>query len=295
MTTQPVFNSSSLPYVHDLSPDELLALQAEAAASAGVERHFHDDMRHALVAPSMTVVPAGAYEMGAPKDEFGFRPEEGPQHYVFMEKPFALGTYTITAAEFEVFRQDTGWFLRDDLIWAKDTFPVINISIDDARDYAAWLSEQTGQRYRLPTEAEWEYAARAGTLTPFAFGETTSCREVHFNAAFPYEEARQNKRWWLPRCFPLAKALMVGSLKPNLWGLYDMHGNVWEFTSSPWTDSHLNHRRDGRTEDNSSDWIVTKGGSWFDAAVRARSASRNPRMRTEIDVNLGFRLLRELD
>ncbi|MGV6859067.1 MAG: formylglycine-generating enzyme family protein [bacterium] len=291
---EPLFNSSSLPYVHELGPDALCVLQEEAARQAGVKVHFRDDMPGVLAAPAMTVIPAGAFEMGAPIDEFGFSPEEGPQHYVFMEQPFAIGTYTITAAEYEVFREATDWYLRPDLIWARDTFPVMNIGIEDAQHYAHWLSEQTGQRYRLPTEAEWEYATRAGSLAAFAFGETASCREVHFNAAFPYEEARQNKRWWLPRCFPLAKALMVGSLKPNLWGLHDMHGNVWEFTSSPWTNNHLNHRRDGRTENNSSDWVVTKGGSWFDAAVRARSAARNPRLRSEIDVNLGFRLVREL-
>ncbi len=288
------FHSPSLPYVHDLGREELQRLQIESALAHDVEVQFYDDLKNTLPAPQMTVIPPGMFEMGAPRDEFGFGREEGPQHYVFIEKAYALGSHTITADEFEVFRQETGWFLRDDLIWAKDTFPVINIGIDDARAYAAWLSEQTGHAYRLPSEAEWEYAARAGAVTAFSFGDTVSCREVHFNPAFPYEEERQNQRWWFPRCFPLTKALMVGNMKPNLWGLSDMHGNVWEFTASPWTNSHISHRRDGRASNHNSDWVVTKGGSWFDAGVRARSASRSPRMRTEIDVNLGFRLLREI-
>lgn len=286
--------SDSLPDVHELTSEALLQLQAETAEHYGLDVTFCDDTDLLAHAPEMVVIPAGIYEMGAPKEEFGSQREEFPNHFVFIEKAFAIGRFTVTADEFELYRQETGWYLRKDLIWAKDNFPVINISIDDAMDYARWLSERTGHRYRLPTEAEWEYAARAGSRQAFSFGETVSCKEVHFNSAFPYEEARQNKKWWLPRCMPLAKALMVGSLPANSWGLHDMHGNVWEFTSSPWTLSHINHRRDGRTASDTSEWIVTKGGSWFDGAVKARSAARNPRLRTEIDVNLGFRLVREL-
>lgn len=283
-----------LPDVHELDSDGLLELQSATASSFGVGVFFLDDTDFLSSAPSMAVVPAGVFEMGAPKDEFGAQPEEFPQHYVFIEKPFAIGRYAITAEEFDVFRLDTGWHLRSDLIWSTGTFPVVNISIDDARDYAAWLSERTGEIYRLPTEAEWEYAARAGSRLAFAQGETVSCRDVHFNSAYPYEEARQNRKWWIPRCMPISKPVMVGSLPQNTWGLYEVHGNVWEFTSSPWTRSHINHRRDGRSESDTSDWMVTKGGSWFDAAVRARAAARNPRLRSEIDVNLGFRLVREL-
>ena len=286
--------SESLPDVHELNLEGLLQLQEDTAQEAGVSVYFSDQTDFLGHAHELAVIPAGIYEMGAPAEEFGAQKEEFPSHLVFIDTPFAIGRHAVTAAEFEVYRQETGWYLRPDLIWAKDNFPVINISIDDAMDYARWLSERTGQTYRLPTEAEWEYAARAGSRLAFSFGETVSCREVHFNSAFPYEEQRQNKKWWFPRCMPLSKALMVGSLPANAWGLYEVHGNVWEFTSSPWTLSHINHRRDGRSASETSEWVVTKGGSWFDGAVRARCAARNPRMRTEIDVNLGFRLVREL-
>jgi formylglycine-generating enzyme required for sulfatase activity len=123
-----------------------------------------------------------------------------------------------------------------------------------------------------------------------------SCREIHFNAAFPYEEARQRRRWFLPRCLPLPSTLPVGDKPPNTWGLHEVHGNVWEFTASPWTESHHNARRDGGIDPGEGDpvRIVVKGGSWFDAAIYARSASRRPRLRDEMDVNLGLRLVREL-
>jgi formylglycine-generating enzyme required for sulfatase activity len=116
-----------------------------------------------------------------------------------------------------------------------------------------------------------------------------SCREVHFNATLPYEEARQKRRFFLPRCVPLNRALPVGGRPGNTWGLHDMHGNMWEFTRTQWHDSHAAEQRDTKAKR-----IVVKGGSWFDAAVFARSAARRPRLRDELDVNLSFRVLREL-
>jgi formylglycine-generating enzyme required for sulfatase activity len=140
------------------------------------------------------------------------------------------------------------------------------------------LSEETGERYRLPTEAEWEFAAR----------------DVHFNSLFPYVERRERRKWYIPLCIPMPRPLDVGSFQPNLWGLYDMHGNVQGFTSSPWRDSHVDLPRNGvyrRT--GNEEWVVVKGGSWFDPAVACRSAARRRMHATEIDTNLGFRVLRE--
>ncbi len=295
MTQQPNVIKRGLPFVHDLDADGLLALQREAAARHGLEVIFHDDARSMLHGPTLVVIPRGMFEMGAPREEFGYMPEEGPQHYVGIDHDFALGRYVVTAAEFEVFRHEIGWSPRPELIWAKEDYPVINIRVEMAEAYAAWVSEQTGRKYRLPSEAEWEYAARAGSLTPFCFGDSVSCKEVHFNAAFPYEEAKAEKRWFLPRCIPMPRAIRVGSKPANLWGLHEVHGNVWEMTETAWTNSHHDNRRDGRSRALPTDWYVTKGGSWFDAAIWSRSAARKPRLRDELDVNLGFRLLRELD
>ncbi len=289
------FNEARLAHVEDLDVPALKALQQDAAAAAGLPVVFRDQLTDGSEGPQMCVIPAGSFEMGSPDTEFGHRPEEAPVHYVALQQSFALGRFTITADEFAVFQRDTGYRFRSDLITAHGRHPVMNLRIGDVRRYCAWLSECTGQRYRLPTEAEWEYACRAGTGTPFHFGDSVSCREVHFNATFPYDEAREKKRWFLPRCVPLPTALEVGSKPPNTWGLHEMHGNVWEFTQNPWTASHIGAHRDGSVADSRyRDWVVVKGGSWFDAAVLARSAARRPRLRDEMDVNLGFRVLREI-
>lgn len=285
---------SNLPFVHDLSRAELQRLQREAADHAGVDIAVNDALDTGISAGEMAVIPPGMFEMGGLSAEFGYTKEEGPQHYVGIQHAFAMGRYTVTAEAFALFEEDTGWKPIPGLIKAEGNYPVINVRLRDAIAYAKWLTMKTGQVYRLPTEAEWEYAARAGTLTPFVFGDSVSCKDVHFNAAFPYNELKQKKRWFVPRCVPLAKALPVGSKLPNAWGLHEVNGNVWELTSSPWTNSHANARRDGRDPELVSDWIVTKGGSWFDPAVKSRTAARMPRHRSELDVNLGFRLVREL-
>jgi len=295
-TPAPCSDEPGFAFVHELSRPEIQALQAEAAVARDMEVFFSDAMKDGGCGPELALIPPGMFEMGSTPAEYGHRSEEAPLHYVCMQNAFAMGRHTVTSEEFERFIEATGWHKRSDLVWNKGRFPMINIGIEDARQYLNWLSDQTGVVYRLPTEAEWEYACRAGTLTPFCFGEDVSCREVHFNASFPYIEARESRRWFLPRCFPLPKAIMVGSLPANDWGLHEMHGNVQEFTGTAWVASHVNANRDGTpSEAGDPDRIVVKGGSWFDAAVQARSAARMPRMRMEIDVNLGFRVLRQLD
>ncbi len=285
---------SELPFLPDLDERERLNLQWRTAECHAHRVGFHD--RTDIPTPEMIVIPAGCFEMGAGHHEFGARIEETPQHYCAIERPFAMGRYCVTADEFACFATSTGWRWRPDLIRAHGRHPVINIRIADAEAYCNWLSTHSGQRYRLPSEAEWEFACRAGSLTPFSFGDSISCKEVHFNAAFPYDEARDNKRWFLPRCLPMPRAVEVGSMPANLWGLHEMHGNVWEFTADPWRDDHRSHRYDGSTDRQGRNRrIVVKGGSWFDPAVLARSAARRPRLRDELDVNLGFRVVREIE
>ncbi|MGF1643048.1 MAG: formylglycine-generating enzyme family protein [Thiotrichales bacterium] len=283
-----------LPFVSELDVASRLELQRLAACEAGREIQFHDLLRDGSAAPPLGVIPAGTFEMGASEREFGYQPDEGPRLYISITRAFAIGRTTVTAEQFARYQHATGWRPRSDLVWARGELPVINVTLGDAERYAAWLSAETGAHYRLPSEAEWEYAARAGSDTPFSLGALVSCREVHFNAMFPYENAGGKRRWLLPRCMPRPRAIAVGTLPPNPWGLHEVHGNVWEFTISPWSRNHLGSRRDGRPNTHHSRWVVTKGGSWFDPAARARSAARSPRLRDELDVNLGFRLVREL-
>lgn len=288
--------SAVLSFIPGLSVAERRALQQHTAAELSLSPAFRDPLATGGEGPRLMVVPAGIFDMGSHPEEFGHRSDEAPVHYQQIAEPFAIGVHPVTAEEFRRFERDTGWHWRPDLITSTGDHPVINIRHAEAEAYCEWLSGQTGQHYRLPVEAEWEYACRAGTSTPFAFGESVSCRDVHFKAAFPYEEARDNRRWYLPKCAPIAKTVPVASYRPNAWGLYDMHGNVWEMTASNWSNSYAKlPRRHPSLPARRNKWIVVRGGSWFDAAVLARSAARRPRLRDELDVNLGFRVLRELD
>ena len=278
-------------------------------------------------------IPAGTFLMGSKfsAEEVARRhggvsrlfTDEHPRHEVTIGRPFYMGVTPVTVDQFAAFVKDSGYktdaekdgwtfvfeirdgkgvsSTADGASWRKPGFeqtgnhPVVHISWQDAVAFCDWLSKKSGKPVRLPTEAEWEFAARAGTGAPFAFGESVGCRDVHFNSLFPYEERRERRKWYIPLCIPTPRPLEVGSFPPNLWGLHDMHGNVQEFTSSPWRDSHVDLPRNGvyrRVGD--EEWLVVKGGSWFDPAVACRSAARRRRHRTEMDTNLGFRVLREL-
>jgi formylglycine-generating enzyme required for sulfatase activity len=276
------------PCLEGLSDDKILKLQWCSAEALGLRVHFHDRLENGVPGPELFVIPAGQLEIGSTSREFGHSRMEEPRRLVMIDKPFALGRFTITAQEWQQFQEATGWQFRSDLLFSSGLHPVMNVRHADAEAYCLWLGAQTGETYRLPTEEEWEYACRAGSTTPFHFGESVTCKEVHFDSTLPYEEHKQKKRFFLPRCIPVARSLPVGSMPANIWGLHEMHGNVWEMTSTPWRASYrFSERADTRA-------IVTRGGSWFDAAVFARSASRMRRLRDELDVNLGFRVLREL-
>lgn len=287
--------ASAMTVVDLLSTEALKTRQCQAASQYGLESFFQDQLTSGLNGPKLAVIPAGQFEMGSPKTEFGHRREEYPQHTVRLDYDFAIGQLPIMAEEFELFRIATEWQKRPELIWHRGRYPVINIRMRDVTLYLSWLSEQTGYKYRLPTEPEWEYAARAGTTTAFCYGNSVNCKDVNFNPIFPYQEAVEKKRWYLPRCIPSVSASEVGLREPNHWGLYDIHGNVWEFTSTHWASSHLGVYRDGSPSHSTNPyWYVTKGGSWFDPAVLARSAARKKRYLDELDTNLGFRVVREL-
>ena len=282
--------------IQRLDTADLLDLQQQAARKSGVTVTFRDRSREDVPVPELQVIPAGEFEMGSDASEYGHEKNESPRRYVLIERPFALGRHAITRAEFAAFQQATGWKPRPEALWPRsDRQPVFNLRTSDAEAYLAWLRDVTGKRYRLPTEAEWEFAARAGTRTAFAFGDSVGCRDVHFNSLFPYEERRERRRWYIPLCIPLPRPMDVGSYAPNRWGLYDMHGNLQEFTATPWRDSHADLPRDGvYRRAGGEEWVVVKGGSWFDPAVACRSAARRRRHISEIDTNLGFRVLREL-
>ena len=233
--------------------------------------------------PEMVVVPAGSFMMGSPESE-----EERPVHRVTIGYPFAVGVYEVTVGEWGACVSGGGclWFFGiADEGWGH---PVTQISAwEFTQDYVRWLSRETGKEYRLLSESEWEYAARAGTTTRYWWGD-----EVGWN--------RANCRgcgigWHVGQTAP------VGSFSPNPFGLYDVHGNVWEWVEDCWNESYHGAPADGSAWEEEESWIdtrsgrchrVLRGGSWGNVPRNLRSASRtrgylNP-------ARVGFRVARTL-
>ena len=208
--------------------------------------------------PEMVVVPAGSFRMGSPPSEEGRFDNEGPMRRVTISEPFAVGKYEVTFAEWDACVSAGGCKGRkpDDEGWGRGARPVINVSWGDAWSYALWLSRRTGKEYRLLSEAEWEYAARAGTSTRYSFGDRISPRDANYDQI----EGR---------------TLPVGSYKPNGFGLYDMHGNAWEWVEDCWNGGYTGAPSDGSAwESGACDLRVLRGGSWYYQPRDLRSAFR---------------------
>ena len=229
---------------------------------------FQDPLKIGGEGPPMVVVPAGRFVMGSPLNESERSEAEGPQHEVRIAQPFAMGVYAVTFDEHDRFAADTQREKPYDGGWGRGKRPVITVSWDDAQAYCAWLSSQTGRNYRLPSEAEWEYACRAGTTTPFYTGERLTTDQANFNGNYTYNGSAKGE--YREQTSP------VGSFAPNAFGLYDMHGNVWEWCQDAWHGGY-----DGAPEDGSA-WEggkgasrLLRGGSWSSNPRRCRAAYRN--------------------
>ena len=214
-------------------------------------------------------IPAGSLMMGSPEDEVGRSSYEGPQHRVNFPEDFWIGQFEVTQAQYQAITGQN----PSEFTGAQN--PVEEVSWDDARNFCKNLSQRTGRAYRLPTEAEWEYACRAGTNTPFHFGQSITPDLVNYDGNYPYRNAaRGNYR---------NKTTPVGSFPGNPWGLHDMHGNLWEWCQDEWHDSYAEKpeslKQNGsivwETTSPSSDTLrVLRGGSWGNDARNCRSANR---------------------
>ena len=217
--------------------------------------------------PPMVVVPEGEFVMGSPPDELLRASNEGPQHRVTVPR-FALARTEVTFDQYRHCVQAGACsYLPRDEGWGKGDRPVIHVSMENAGTYVRWLSDITGKRYRLPSEAEWEYAARGGTTTRFHTGECLNPQQANFDARRPFGDCPEGNR--------LGKTLPVASFPPNPFGLFDMHGNVREWTLDCWNPGYQGAPVDG------SAWIegdcsraVLRGGSWRNAGGKVRSATR---------------------
>lgn len=290
MNPEPV--SASLPDTFTLHEGALIALQVNAARVLGLpDIHFRDALADGSAGPMLCVIPAGTFEYGAAPQEAA-PAQDRPRRTALIERHFAIGVFPVTTEEFEVYGRATGWQRRAELAWLSGRKPVINVRQTDARDYCAWLSRQTGQYYRLPTEQEWEYACRAGAASAYPLGDRITPADALYNANQGYDAARPKRPRLLTRCFIRCGAGEAGRLRPNRWGLHDMPGNVWEFTASPWTRDHASLPE--RPVSGKPQAVVTKGGSWFDGPEDCRAAARRRRLENELDVNLGFRVVRDV-
>jgi formylglycine-generating enzyme required for sulfatase activity len=209
--------------------------------------------------PEMVAVPAGSFIMGSPADEPERKTREGPQHTVTIAKPFAIGRHTVTRGQFDVFVRDTGHNsqnYRDPGFAQDDNHPVVKVDWEDAKAYAKWLSGKTGRNYRLPSEAEWEYAARAGTTTPYWWGQSITSEQANF-------------------CADQNGTVPVTMFQPNPWGLYQVHGNVWEWTEDCWNNTYAGAPGDGSAWTSGvSSYNVLRGGSWGSLPRVMRAAYR---------------------
>jgi len=241
-------------------------------------RYYVEDLGSGVTL-EMVEVPGGAFMMGSPASEKDRSNDEGPQHRVTVPT-FFMGRFEVTQAQWRaVMGGEPSNFKGDNL-------PVESVSWNDAKDFCARLKQRTGKAYRLPSEAEWEYAARAGTTTPFAFGETITPQIVNYNGAYPYASA--------PKGEYREKTVPVGSLGvANAFGLSDLHGNVWEWCEDVWHPNYNGAPDDGRAWITGGDqnYRVLRGGSWFGDGWVCRAAYRYNSGPGDRDFDFGFRVV----
>ena len=249
-----------------------------------------DEFKDCEECPKMVVVRAGSFTMGSISWETGRLKWEGPQYPVTIPQPFAVGKYEVTFAEWDACVAAGGCkgYRPDDRGWGRGDRPVINVSWDDAKTYVRWLSQKMRQTYRLLSEAEWEYAARAGTTGPFHFGSTISTDQANYDGNSTYGSGR--------RGVYRGKTVHAGSFPANGFGLHDMHGNVWEWVEDCWHNNYAGAPGDGRAWDWGGDCKkrVVRGGSWNNDPELLRSAYRFRLASGIRSYNTGFRVAQTL-
>ena len=275
---------------------------AATAATEGIlrDKFIASDGR----GPELVLLPTGRFQMGSPEHERNIAMEAGsqkgwlarelPQHWVAIERPIAMGRYPVLVDEWREFVRATGWRPGGDIDWNAPGFaqtgrhPVVGVNWFDALRYVQWLSEATGRSYRLPSEAEWEYACRAGTRTAFSCGDTISPEQANYDGNFTYNGGARGayRRGTTP----------AGMFASNPWGLYDMHGNVWEWVQDVVHDNYEGAPVDGSAWESGGDGArrILRGGSWLYNPRYLRSALRNGFSAAMSNDIVGFRVVREL-
>ncbi|MEH2336178.1 SUMF1/EgtB/PvdO family nonheme iron enzyme [Nostoc sp.] len=239
-------------------------------------KFFKEDLGNDITL-DMVQILAGSFNMGSPPGEKDRETIEEPQHVVNVPA-FFIGKFEVTQ---EQYQQIMG---NNPSNFKGLKRPVEQVSWNDAVDFCNKLSQKTGRKYRLPSEAEWEYACRAGTKTPFYFGETITTELANYKGDSTYASE--------PQGIDRQETTEVGSFPPNAFGLYDMHGNVWEWCQDTWHDSYKGAPQNGSAWiNNDIDYHYLRGGSWLNNPVNCRSACRNCNLRVNLYYNFGFRIV----
>ena len=268
MTMRPYMLTNVRPYV----------LTAEAERALKPLASFRECAEDC---PEMIVVPAGEFIMGSPATEKGRYGIEGPRRKVTIARPFAVSKFDVTFADWDACASVGGCPQISESGFGRGSRPVINVNWDDAQQYVAWFSKMTGQHYRLLTEAEWEYAARAGSMTAYFWGDEIGTGNANCNGCGSDWDGRETSP--------------AGSFKPNAFGLYDMHGNVWQWVEDCFAGSYRDAPTDGSaTTTGDCSRRVVRGGSWLDAPENLRAAVRAG-ITFVRNGSLGFRLARTLN
>ena len=266
-----------------LTPDQERALKPK------------DEFQECETCPRMVVVPAGKFLMGSPPGEEKRDADEGPEHEVTISRPFAVGKFEVTMREWKACVDGGSCKSNKDLVdFVKDLsnyqmrLPVNSMNFADVKEYLSWLSANTGKAYRLLSEAEWEYAARAGTRTPFNTGATITTAQANYNGDHTYgPNGRKGDNRGL--------AIEVGSFPANAFGLHDMHGNVLEWIEDCWHPTYDKAPSDGsaRIQPGCASRVI-RGGSFLQPPHFLRSANRFELAADQAGFGLGFRVARTL-
>ncbi|MDJ0797166.1 MAG: bifunctional serine/threonine-protein kinase/formylglycine-generating enzyme family protein [Calothrix sp. MO_167.B12] len=238
-------------------------------------KYFTEDLGNGVTL-DMVQIPGGTFTMGSPAEEKLRDNDESPQHQVTVQ-PFYMGRYEVTQAQYQAIMGNNPSNFKG------QKRPVETVSWNDAVEFCKKLSQKTGRTYRLPSEAEWEYACRAGTTTPFYFGETITTSLVNYNGNYPYGSA--------PKGEYRKQTTDVGTFPPNTFGLYDMHGNVWEWCQDTWHSNYNGAPTDGSAWiDNKNRSRLLRGGSWVANSWVCRSAGRDSYNPGAVGNPVGFRV-----
>jgi formylglycine-generating enzyme required for sulfatase activity len=271
----------ALARLNALSPQQRLAEPTAIWRVSGALAEFSDCRN----CPRMVVIPAGEFIMGSPASEM----QAEAQHRVTIAKPFAVSKFEVTFEQWDACVRAGGCdgYRPQDEGWGRGRRPVVNISWENAKSYVEWLARKTGKPYRLLSEAEWEYAARAGSASRFSTGDAISPRQANYDGSGDGSGRSDVNR---------QKTMPVGSFPPNAFGLHDMHGNAMEWVEDCW---HTDYT-DGAPTDGSA-WLdgdcdgrVMRGGSWQDSLSELRSAARTGEYKDNSSYEDGFRVARDL-